>query len=114
MVPKDSDATKKIHNIDTKPILTADTVPTGDPWDTKQPEIRQDFIWGAGPAAIEIITKGELNTDPDTIKTDNLADNLFIRIELGNKRTALSCEKKQGENASEPLKTFSLIINIFY
>ena len=48
---------KRIHNIDIKPILTDDTVPTGDPWDTKEPEIRQDFIWGAGPSAIEIITK---------------------------------------------------------
>ena len=30
------------------------------------------FFWGAGPSAIEIITKGEFNTDPDTIKTDKL------------------------------------------
>ena len=57
---------KRIHNIDIKPILTDDTVPTGDPWDTKEPEIRQDFIWGAGRSAIEIITKGEFNTDPDS------------------------------------------------
>ena len=63
---------KRIYNIDIKPILTDDTVPNGDPWDTKEPEIRQDFIWGAGPSAIEIITKGEFNTDPDTIKTDKL------------------------------------------
>ena len=48
------------------------TVPTGDPWDAKELEIRQGFIWSAGPSAIEIITKGELNTDPDTIKTDTL------------------------------------------
>ena len=60
---------KRIHNIDIKPILTEDTE---DPWVTKEPEIRQDFIWGAGPSAIEIITKGEFNTDPDTIKTDEL------------------------------------------
>ena len=26
---------KRIHNIDIKPILTDDTVPTGDPWDKK-------------------------------------------------------------------------------
>ena len=63
---------KRIHNIDIKPKLTDDTVPTSDPWNTKEPEIRQDFIWGAGPSAIEIITKGEFNTDPDTIKTDKL------------------------------------------
>ena len=63
---------KRIHNIDIRQILTDDTVPTGDPWDTKEPEIRQDFIWGAGPMATEIITKCEFNTDPDTIKTDKL------------------------------------------
>ena len=63
---------KRIYNIDIKPILTNDTVPTGDPWNTKEPDIRQDFIWGAGPSAIEIITKGEFNTDPDTITTDKL------------------------------------------
>ena len=38
----------------------------------KEPEIRQDFIWGAGPSAIETITKREFNTDPDTINTDKL------------------------------------------
>ena len=31
--------TKRIHIIDIKPILTEDTVPTEDPWDTKEPEI---------------------------------------------------------------------------
>ena len=46
------------------------TVPTCGPWDTKEPGIGQDFVWGAGQSAIEIITKGEFNTDPDTIKTD--------------------------------------------
>ena len=60
---------KRIHNIDIKEILTDDTVPTDENWNTKEPEIRQDFIWSAGPSAIEIITKGEFNTDPDTIKT---------------------------------------------
>ena len=38
----------------------------------KEPEIRQDLIWGAGPSAIENITKGEFNTDPDTINTERL------------------------------------------
>ena len=33
---------------------------------------KQDFIWGAGPYAIETITKGAINTDPDTIKTERL------------------------------------------
>ena len=58
--------------MDIKQKLTDDTVPTGDPWDTKEPEIRQDFICGAGPSAKEIITKGEFNTDTDTIKSDKL------------------------------------------
>ena len=48
---------KKIYNVDIKQIITDDTVPTGDPSDTKEPEIRQDFIESAGPSAIEIITK---------------------------------------------------------
>ena len=63
---------KRIHNLDNKQILTDDIVPNGDPWDTKEPEIRKDFIWAARPSAIEIITKVEFNTDPDTIKTDKL------------------------------------------
>ena len=33
--------------------------------------MRQDLIWGAGPSAIENITKGEFNTDPDTINTEH-------------------------------------------
>ena len=64
--------TKRIYNVDIKQILTDDMVPTGDPWDTKEPEIRHDFIWVAGPSAIEIITKAEFNTDPGTIETDKL------------------------------------------
>ena len=47
-------------------------MPTSNEWTTKEPEIRQDFIWGAGPSAIEMITKGEFNTDPDTINTERL------------------------------------------
>ena len=65
---------KRIHNIDIKQILTDDTIPTDGNWDAKEPEItgRQDFIWSAGPSAVEIITKGEFNPDPDTIKTEKL------------------------------------------
>ena len=58
--------------MDLRQILTDDTGPTGYPRDTKEPEIRQDFNSGAGPSAIEIVTKGEFNTDPDTIKTDKI------------------------------------------
>ena len=63
---------KRIQNFDNNQILTDDTVPTGDPWDTKEPEFRQDFIWGAGSSAFEIIAKGKFNPDPDTIETDKL------------------------------------------
>ena len=48
-------------------------MPTSTEWTTKkEPEIRQDFIWGAGPSAIETITKGEVSTNPDTINTERL------------------------------------------
>ena len=63
---------KRIHDIDIKPALSGETMPTSNEWTTKEPEIRQDFIWGAGPSAIETITKGEFNTDPDTINTERL------------------------------------------
>ena len=63
---------KRIHKIDIKHILTDDTVPTDENWNTKEPEIIQDFIWGAGPSAIETITKGEFNTDPDTIEIEKI------------------------------------------
>ena len=36
----------RIH-INIKQVLTEDMVPTGENWNTKEPEIRQDFIWGA-------------------------------------------------------------------
>ena len=39
----------------------------------KNPRVRQDFILGAGPSAIETITEGEFNTeDPDSINTEKL------------------------------------------
>ena len=81
---------KRIHNIDIKQILTDDTVPTDENWNTKEPEIRQDFIWGARPSAIEIITKGEFNTDPDTIKVEKLIQ-LFWEYYMPNRNTYHSC-----------------------
>ena len=63
---------KRIHDIDIKPALSGETKPTSTEWAAKEPEIRQDFIWGAGPSAIETITKGVFNTDPDTINTERL------------------------------------------
>ena len=63
---------KRIHDIDMKPTLSGETMPTNNGGTEKEPMIRQDFIWGAGPSAIEIISKGEFNTDPDTINTEKL------------------------------------------
>ena len=62
---------KSIYNVDIKQILTNDTVRT-DSLVSKEPEIKQDSIGGAGPSAIEIFTKGEFRTNPETIKTDKL------------------------------------------
>ena len=63
---------KRIHDIDIKPALSGETMPTNNGWTEKEPTIRQHFIWGAGPSTIEIISKGEFNTDPDTINTEKL------------------------------------------
>ena len=63
---------KRIHDIDIKPALSGETMPKNNGWTGKEPTIRQDFIWGTGPSAIEIISKGEFNTDPDTINTEKL------------------------------------------
>ena len=43
--PKEYHYTKRIYNVDIKQILTDNSVPTCDAWDTKEPEITQDFIW---------------------------------------------------------------------
>ena len=59
---------------------------TGDTWDTKEPEIRQKFIRSAGASAIAIITKGEFNTDPDTIKTEKLIQ-LFRKYYMPKRNT---------------------------
>ena len=63
---------KRIHDIEIIPALSGETIPTNNGRTETEPIIRQDFIWGAGPSAIEIITKGEFNTDPDTINTVKL------------------------------------------
>ena len=65
---------KRIYDIDIKPpaALSGETIPTSYRWTEKEPEIKQDLIWGAGPSAIENITKGDFNTDPDTINTERL------------------------------------------
>ena len=60
-----------MHNIDIKPALSGETIPASNEKTTKEPEIRQD-IWGAGPLAIETISKGEFNTDLDTTNTEKL------------------------------------------
>ena len=63
---------KRINDIDIKPALSGETIPTNNGWTEKEPKLRQDFIWGAGPSAIKTITKGDFNTDPDTINTEKL------------------------------------------
>ena len=63
---------KRIYVIDIKPALSGETIPTSNRWTEKEPVIGQDLIWGAGPSAIENITKGEFNTDPDIINTEKL------------------------------------------
>ena len=55
-----------------KPALSGKTIPTSNRRTEKESEIRQDLIWEVGPSAIENITKGEINTDPDTINTERL------------------------------------------
>ena len=66
-------------------------------WNTKEPEIRQDFIWSAGPSAIEIISKGEFNTDPDTIKTEKLIQ-LFREHYMPKKTPTTAVEFSSGQN----------------
>ena len=63
---------KRIHDIDTKPALFGETIRTNNGWTEKEPTLRQDFIWGAGPSTIEMITKGDFNTDPNTNNTGKL------------------------------------------
>ena len=63
---------KRIPDVDIKPALSGETMPTNNGWPEKEPTIKQDFIWEAGPSAIEIISKGEFNTDPYTINTEKL------------------------------------------
>ena len=76
-------------------------IPTSNESTTKEPEIRQDFIWGAGPLAIETITKREFNTDPDTINTEKLIQ-LFQDYYIPKRKTYHSREDffwaKQEEN----------------
>ena len=61
-----------IKRIEIKPALSGETIPTNNGWTEKELIIRQDFICGAGPSAIETIPKGEFNTDPDMINTEKL------------------------------------------
>ena len=62
---------KRIHNIDIKPVFTEGKI-TDPNSNGKEEEMRKDFVWGDGPGALEEITKGEYNTDPDNIKADAL------------------------------------------
>ena len=53
-----------------KLILMDETASTHTDWNTEEPQNRQDIMWKAGPKAIEDITEGQFNTDPDTITAD--------------------------------------------
>ena len=44
-------------------VLSGEAVPSNERCDEKEPENRQDNMWDGGPSTIEIITKGEFNTD---------------------------------------------------
>ena len=77
---------RRIHKFAIKQKLLDDKAPTGDPSNTKEAEIRQDFIWAAKPSAIEINTKGEFNADPDSIKTDKLKE-LFREYYMPKRKT---------------------------
>ena len=55
-----------------KPALSGEAIPTSNRSTENEPATRRGFIWGAGPSAIENITKGEFNSDPETINTERL------------------------------------------
>ena len=80
---------KRIYDIDIKPALSWETIPTSSRWTKGEPEIRLDLIWGAGPSAIKNITKGEFNTDPDTINTERLLQ-LFKDYYMPKRKTYYS------------------------
>ena len=63
--------------MDVKQLLTDDTVATGDPGTRKNQKSDMISSWGAAPSAIEKVTKGEIETDPDIFKTDKLKQ-LFL------------------------------------
>ena len=78
----------------------------------KNSKSRQDIIWGAGPSAIKIITKGELITYPDSIKTDNLPQ-LFREHHMPTRNTNRSCgnfclgKARRKRNTRSPLEKTS-------
>ena len=92
---------KRVHDIDIKPVLSDETLPKNNGWTEKEPTIRQGFVWGAGPSAIETITKGEFNTDSDTINTEKLIQ-LFKDYYMPKRSTSHSrgviLQAKQEEN----------------
>ena len=54
-------------------------------------------MWGAGPSAIETITKGEFNTDPDTINTGKFIQ-LFKDYNMPNEISTTAEEISSGQN----------------
>ena len=88
---------KRIHAIDIKPALSGETMPTSTEWTAKESEIRQEFIWGAGPSAIETITKGEFNKTP-TLSTPKDLSNYSKTITCRNEIPTTVEEISSGQN----------------
>ena len=70
-----------------KKILTDDLVPTD----------QTRFYLGDGPSAIEIFTKGEINTDPDTINTDKLIQ-IYREYYMPKKTPTIAVQTSSGQN----------------
>ena len=77
---------KRIYDIEIKPALSGETILTSNRWTEKEPEIRQDFIWGAGPSAFENITK------------HNGTHTIAAEISSGRNKKKMKPRRNTGEN----------------
>ena len=73
---------KRTYDLDKKPALSGVSIPTRNRWTEHEPEVRHDLIWGAGPSAIENITKENLTHTRTLEKKPN--------SRTSNKKTCLS------------------------
>ena len=60
------------------PLLKGEDV-TDTGWTGKEQIIQEDFLWGVGPEALYQITRAEYETEPDSIKVEDLI-RLFTEI----------------------------------